>query len=100
MHQIATAFRGTAQLASGDLPTLIGALHDLGGTDGVLVFDDRTASPIELDLRGSREEAIARLATDPSCAYSPSALSKTGCAITSNRSTASCRSTKPRNGLT
>lgn len=62
-----TAFCGARRVASGPIEELVGAVKDWldNGGDAVLVFDDQTGQQIDLDLRGSREEAIARLADHP-----------------------------------
>lgn len=57
-----TAFQGTRRIASGPLAEVALAVKraaDRGDT--VLVFDDATSRPVELDLRGSEAEVLARL---------------------------------------
>lgn len=59
------AFRGTARIAAGDPAALVRAIFREGGDrrqGAVLAFDARTSEALELDLRGSLEEALARLA--------------------------------------
>jgi hypothetical protein len=59
---LVTAFSGERCIIAGRLGNVIGAIkevHDLGKT--VLVFDDATALPVELDLRGSQAEAANRI---------------------------------------
>jgi uncharacterized protein len=58
------AFAGTTQIASGSLAEVAArakAFVDAGSQAPLLVFDDETGAPIDLDLRGSAEEALARL---------------------------------------
>jgi hypothetical protein len=58
-HPKCTAFEGTQRIASGT-PLEI-ALSVKTATKPVLVFDDVTGEMIEMDLRGSNEEVLARL---------------------------------------
>ncbi len=63
-----TVFCGDRQLASGDVRTVL--IHakryvDGGGSDPLLVFEDQTGMQTELELDGTEEEALARLAADP-----------------------------------
>ena len=59
-----TAFAGDRLIASG-APSVVAAAvkaaHDAG--EAVLVFDDADARPVEFDLRGDLETALARLPT-------------------------------------
>lgn len=58
------AFRDRKRIAEGDVATIVRAIFDEGGDrrqGAVLVFDARTSAPLELDLRGTLEEALARL---------------------------------------
>lgn len=57
-----TAFSGARLLARGDLRTVAQAAHGAGDSP-LLVFDDATGGPVELDLRGSLDDALARLAS-------------------------------------
>lgn len=60
-----TAFEGSTRLASGDLIEVAlaaKAATDRGATGPVLIFEDATARPIDLDLRGAPEDVRARLA--------------------------------------
>jgi len=58
-----TAFDGTRLLSAGPLIDVAlavkGAQHD--GADAILVFDDATGRVVDLDLRGSKAEIVARL---------------------------------------
>jgi uncharacterized protein len=60
-----TAFRGQRLLASGSLAEIARAIrraeHD--DTRPVVIFSDTSGRPIDLDLRGTDEEVLARLPT-------------------------------------
>jgi hypothetical protein len=64
-----TAFRGQRLLASGSLAEIAHAIrraeHD--DTKPVVIFSDASGRPIDLDLRGTEEEVLARLPTTASC---------------------------------
>lgn len=58
------AFLGTARIASGDLRMVAAeakARVDGGDLSPLLIFDDATSQPVELDLRGSLSDVLARL---------------------------------------
>src|SRR5215213_9603381 len=55
-----TAFRANTVLASGLLADVALTVKDAGGPDGVLAFDDATGAVIDLDLRGSSTDIVAR----------------------------------------
>ncbi|MDE1148564.1 MAG: DUF2239 family protein [Azospirillaceae bacterium] len=60
-----TAFAGTRHLATGTLveaALAAKAALDAGTTDLIFIFNDETARPIDLDLRGTAEEIRGRLA--------------------------------------
>jgi hypothetical protein len=64
-----TAFAGHRRLATGslrDVALAVKRASDRGAAAPILVFDDATGSPIELDLRGAEAEVLARLAPLPS----------------------------------
>lgn len=70
------AFSGTTLIAKGDLPAVAGAARAALDEDPhatVLLFDAETSEPVEVDLRGSADEVIARLAagTPPALAAGP-----------------------------
>lgn len=59
-----TAFAGQRCVAAGDLrsvATALKALHEQDSRLSVLIFDDSSSEPIELDLRGSLPAVLARL---------------------------------------
>lgn len=59
-----TAFQGMKRIASGpllDVAATVKRAVDRGEPGNVLVFDDVTAEPIELDLRGSVRDVVERL---------------------------------------
>lgn len=57
------AFDGDRRIAEGALPEVACAVHraTTAGAAAVLVFDSESSRPVELDLRGSQEEMLARL---------------------------------------
>jgi hypothetical protein len=60
-----TAFAGPRRIASGPLAAVVVAVKraiEGGEAAPVLVFDDETSRPVEIDLRGSEAEMLARLA--------------------------------------
>jgi hypothetical protein len=60
----ATAFNGRRRLASGPLGEVavaVKAALKAGTTDTLLVFDDATGRVVDLDLRGTDAEVLARL---------------------------------------
>jgi hypothetical protein len=60
-----TAFRGTRLLAAGplrDVALAVKAAMNKPAKAAVLTFDDATGAVIDLDLRGTKTEVIARLA--------------------------------------
>lgn len=64
-HTTYTAFAGSERLATGDLATVATAVkkrHDSTREgSAILIFDDEACRPVELDLRGSLDEVLARL---------------------------------------
>ena len=63
-HQTCTAFAGSRRIATGDLGEVAlktKAWLDGGDLSTVLVFDDATSEPIELDLRGTADDVLRRL---------------------------------------
>jgi uncharacterized protein len=58
-HPRCTAFEGLRVIASGSLRDVARAACSV--TEPVLVFDDITGEMIEIDLRGTAEEVLARL---------------------------------------
>lgn len=60
------AFAGDRLVARGGLAEILPEVHAAVGTgEGVLVFDGPTGKVIDLDLRGSAQDAIARLTPAP-----------------------------------
>ncbi len=57
-----TAFAGDRLLARGDLAVMVAAVKDAvdGGCENVLVFDDDTGRQVDLDVRGTLADALAR----------------------------------------
>ncbi|MGK9169443.1 DUF2239 family protein [Inquilinus limosus] len=71
-----TAFQGVRRIASGPLAEVALAVKRAADRDDaipVLVFDDATSRPVELDLRGSEAEVLARLprAAEPEAPRGP-----------------------------
>lgn len=62
-----TAFAGSRRFAAGSLGEVARAVQTRGGDpqEAVLIFDDETGAVIDLDLRGTDEEILARLAPSP-----------------------------------
>jgi hypothetical protein len=59
-----TAFAGGERIASGPTREVARAcktLVDAGDTRTLLIFDDATAEPVEMDLRGSLQDVLQRL---------------------------------------
>jgi uncharacterized protein len=58
-----TAFEGQRQLASGALPDVALAVKraERRASEPIAVFSDTTGRPIDLDLRGSPDDVLARL---------------------------------------
>lgn len=60
-----TAFAGHSRLASGppgDVARAVKAAVDQGEQRPILIFDDATSGAVELDLRGTVDDVLARLA--------------------------------------
>lgn len=58
-----TAFRRESRVAGGSPVEVVTAIK-AGGPDGVLIFDDATGKPVDLDLRGTLEDCLARFPQD------------------------------------
>jgi uncharacterized protein len=68
-----SAFVGAVKLVSGDIRSVLRAVKsdaDEGGEATLLIFDDATGRQVELDLRGTLDEALVRLDSDPDFASS------------------------------
>ena len=74
--QIFTAFEGQRRLVSGPLHDVALALKraEQRATDSIAIFSDATGRPIDLDLRGSDDEIVARLPATPSPAAAEAML--------------------------
>lgn len=59
------AFAGQRRIAHGLIGEALPAIHDAAGEAGLLVFDAASGRVIDLDLRGSVAEALARLRPAP-----------------------------------
>lgn len=60
-----TAFAGSRRIASGELAEVAlaaKAVIDRGEEAPILIFDDESSRPVELDFRGTAEEVLTRLA--------------------------------------
>lgn len=69
-----TAFAGDRRFAMGDCRTVAAAARALLDTDplaSILVFDDATARQVELDLRGTVDDVLARIPDPPRPAEPP-----------------------------
>jgi hypothetical protein len=61
------AFEGTRRIAAGSLAAVAAATRTVlhrGEAGPVLVFDARTSEPVEIDVRGSKAEVVARAVED------------------------------------
>ncbi|KQX97847.1 hypothetical protein ASD22_11640 [Rhodanobacter sp. Root480] len=68
---ICSAFDHRQLIASGPLAEVVRATRqalDAGAAGPILIFDDRTSQPVEVDFRGSLDEVMARLPSPPSVA--------------------------------
>ncbi|MEP6834016.1 MAG: DUF2239 family protein [Gemmatimonas sp.] len=72
---LSIAFEGFTRLAAGRLQDVVLAAKvatDRGATEPVLIFDDLSGHPLEVDLRGTAAEVVARLAPAvPSASLAP-----------------------------
>lgn len=76
-----TAFRGHVRLTSGSLADValeLKARHDRGERELTLVLEDLTGEPLDLDLRGTPEDVLARLAHHPHVAAASPAPRRAG----------------------
>lgn len=63
-----TAFSGSRRVASGPVQALLLEVKekfDRGEANSLLIFDDHTGRQVDFDLRGTRDEVLARLASHP-----------------------------------
>ena len=66
-----TAFAGAKRIATGGVEAVVSRIKqslDADATARVLIFDDLTGEQIDFDLRGTLDEALARLASHPALA--------------------------------
>lgn len=61
LNRACTAFAGTSELARGPLIDVALAVKSADAATPVLVFDDATGKPVELDLRGGTADIVRRL---------------------------------------
>src|ERR1700682_1454693 len=69
-----TAFTGHQRLASGPLAEVALAVLKASknlGAEPIIIFDDATGRPIDLDLRGTERDIVARLPQPASNAETP-----------------------------
>jgi hypothetical protein len=59
------AFAGDSLIAHGPLGEALAAIHAAAAGEGLLVFEAATGRVIDLDLRGSAADALARLSPTP-----------------------------------
>lgn len=65
---ILVGFVGAERVVEGPLSAVVRALKPLADAPNagrIAVYDDRTARPVEVDLRGGLEEVVARVASPP-----------------------------------
>jgi hypothetical protein len=75
-HPKFIAFAGDACIAAGDLACVAVAARKAAGRanhDPIFIFDAVTSAPVDLDLRGTREDVLARLPSPPVAAPEPEA---------------------------
>ena len=67
MHPHFTAFEGSRRLASGPLAEVALAIKraEQSASEPIAIFSDATGRAIDLDLRGTDDEIVARLPQDP-----------------------------------
>lgn len=71
---LATAFEGTTRIATGELRHIAAAIKaasDRQPPGAILVFDDESSHPLEVDLRGTIADVVSRL-NDDSAGDAPS----------------------------
>lgn len=73
MERRAIAFEGARRIAEGTLTEVAAAVHAAharGTVEPMLVFDAASSAPIEIDVRGTVDDVLTRLAPPPSLAPS------------------------------
>lgn len=66
-HGMATALNHQRLIGGGPRAEVVSAAkqaHDAGGHGPLLIFDDRSSQPIEVDFRGTLDQMLARLPAD------------------------------------
>jgi hypothetical protein len=64
IEQLCTAFEGARRIASGELAVVAAAVKavlDRGERAPVLIFDDQTSHPVEVDFRGTVDDVLRRI---------------------------------------
>jgi hypothetical protein len=95
------AFRGPIKIGEGTAHDIVRAIFREGGDrrqGAVLVFDARTSHPVELDLRGSEAEALARLSQAATRDATPDATRDATPAATSDSTPDASTEAPPRRG--
>lgn len=72
-----TVFASSRRVAQGELAAIVRAVH-AHRDESPLIFDDATGQIVELDLRGSVEEVLARLAPPTASSKPPRGRPKLG----------------------
>ncbi len=94
-----TSFDGHRRIASGPLEAVALAVKhalDNGAPGPVLIFDDASGRPIDVDTRGSDDQVLARLATHPAKAASEAVMAPASDASDSNDGGAPANPTRGR----
>ncbi len=77
-----TAFAGDTLIASGEIGTVLLRTRermDLADAAPILVFEDRTGTQVDFDLRGTPEAIVGRLASHPHfAAHGETSVSRSG----------------------
>ena len=80
MNETFTAFEGQHRLVSGDLASVAVAVKraEQDAADPIAIFNDVTGRAIDLDLRGTAEEVVARLTAATTADHPEAASTQTG----------------------
>ena len=62
-RRMVTAFEGMRRIASGALPDVVRCAKPIAdrAKKPILIFDDKTSQPVEVDFRGTVDEAVGRV---------------------------------------